>query len=270
MPLTFLLKFRCEEPIEVKSLYPKTVHGLFFSILGQEVGELFHKGSLKPFSLFFRDFFKEPEEGKAASFTLELNLLDDSLYPKLARELTFFAMERSPEVTGVPVNLVWFKVIRGTTYEELHSLPQERDFTLRFLTPTSFKKGDADYPLPVPELVVKSLLRKWNRFSPYKFEPKELIDYAKNFLAPSGCWIRTKKFEISEKAKAVGFTGQTFFYSLKRTPLNGQLHSLFKFASYAGVGRKTTMGMGKCLLLSTPEDKGSGAEEEKPLKEEEQ
>jgi CRISPR-associated endoribonuclease Cas6 len=62
MPLKLLLKFQSSTPIKISSLKPKIIHGIFFSLLGEEAGEKFHSPILKPFSLFFPSYFKNGDK----------------------------------------------------------------------------------------------------------------------------------------------------------------------------------------------------------------
>ena len=90
MPVKLLLKFGLSSSVKVSSLKPKVTHGIFFSLFqeNREVGELLHSPTLKPFTLFFPAYFKKPEE-EVTSFTLELNLLNNELFPEVARVLFF-------------------------------------------------------------------------------------------------------------------------------------------------------------------------------------
>ncbi|TCK06223.1 CRISPR-associated endoribonuclease Cas6 [Phorcysia thermohydrogeniphila] len=247
MPVKLLLKFGLSSPVKVSSLKPKVIHGIFFSLFqkNKEVGELLHSPSLKPFTLFFPAYFRKPEE-EVTSFTLELNLLNNELFPEVARVL-FFEKELEVSVNGVKAELRSLKPVLVETYEGmLKGSSPKRDIVLDFLTPTSFRKKDADLVLPEPYLVFRNLLRRWNAFSPIKIPPRELISFVKENLFVSGCWIKTKKVEIMNEAKITGFMGRVYFYAFKEEPeALKALNALCRFSEFSGVGRKTTMGFGK-------------------------
>ncbi|MEO2083122.1 MAG: CRISPR-associated endoribonuclease Cas6 [Desulfurobacteriaceae bacterium] len=145
---------------------------------------------------------------------------------------------------------VFLQSVRGlevVTYEELLDSEAEKDYVVEFLTPTAFKKGDFDYPLPDPYLLIKSLINRWNYWSPFKFTIEEQKKLCRS-LAVSGCWIRTKKVELFQETKLLGFTGRVFFFC-RDSDVRSKVNALLRFAEFAGVGRKTTMGFGKVRCL---------------------
>ena len=249
MPLKVLLVFRSKFPIKISQLRPKTVHGLFFGLLGKETGELFHSGRIKPFSLFFTPYFRFPER-EISKFTVELNLLDISLFRHFSNSVLIEERKKELNVDGIPVSLVTVKPLSVVTYNSLleKSIPSQ-DFVVDFLTPTSFKRGKFDYILPEPELLFKSLLRKWNAFSPEKMG-WELLDFVKKHVFVSGLWVNSVKTEISEKAKILGFRGRVYLYSEKLSEETRLLNALLQFAEFSGIGRKTTMGFGKVKCIA--------------------
>lgn len=133
----------------------------------------------------------------------------------------------------------------GTTYEELIERAQtENTIGFRFLSPTSFRHRGKQIILPQPELVFQSLLRRWNAFSPIKLATN-LKDYFTQILV-SRYDLKTELVEFS-RFKIIGFKGEVT-YSLPKSmkkEIKKELNCLADYAFYAGVGAKTTMGMGQ-------------------------
>lgn len=118
------------------------------------------------------------------------------------------------------------------------------DITLNFLSPTSFKQNQRIQPFPLPELVFGNLHRRWNAFAPehlkfpviewqglssaYELKTHALKMEGGSEIGAQG-WVRYQ-FPDDEQAKIATI--------------------LAHFASFAGVGRKTAMGMGQTRLLS--------------------
>ncbi len=130
---------------------------------------------------------------------------------------------------------------------------QERKLTLQFYTPTAFRQGKFDTALPTPDRVFGSLLRRWNHHSTLAFSPDIL-----ETVQPSYFDIRT---EVATDPRSqfqhtgaktdpcnqfTGCVGKVTYRVLGKVDALTlkQLNTLADFALYAGVGRKTPMGMG--------------------------
>jgi CRISPR-associated endoribonuclease Cas6 len=130
---------------------------------------------------------------------------------------------------------------------------QKRKLTLQFYTPTAFRQGKYDSALPNPEQVFGSLLRRWNYYSGLEF-PATVMDV----VQPSAFNIRTEVVtdprssfqsagaQINPCHQFVGCVGNVTYQILGTVDAIAikQLNTLADFALYAGVGRKTPMGMG--------------------------
>ncbi|PSN18373.1 CRISPR-associated endoribonuclease Cas6 [filamentous cyanobacterium CCP5] len=140
-------------------------------------------------------------------------------------------------------------------YQQLYeqASDQERKLTLQFYTPTAFRQGKYDSALPTPDRVFGSLLRRWNHYSGLAF-PKDILEA----VQPSYFDIRT---EVAADPRSqfqhtgaktnpcnqfMGCVGKVTYQVLGSTDSSTlkQLNTLADFALYAGVGRKTPMGMG--------------------------
>ena len=136
------------------------------------------------------------------------------------------------------------------TWKELRDLEPRKEVELVFATPTAFKAGDLDLPLPVPRLVFGGLLRKWNTFSPYPLgvSPQEL----ERKVALAEVHIRTRFF-YDGRSHIVGFVGRARFRVLRGASIEllRAVNTLAQFSFYAGVGRKTTHGMGLVRVMET-------------------
>lgn len=118
------------------------------------------------------------------------------------------------------------------------------DITLNFLSPTSFKHSQTIQPFPLPELVFSNLLRRWNALAP------------ENLQFPAVEWQSlTSAYELKthalklEGGAEIGTQGWARYRFLDAEQAKIAT-ILAHFAFFAGVGRKTAMGMGQALLLS--------------------
>ena len=131
--------------------------------------------------------------------------------------------------------------------------PHPRGVTLRFASPTLFRSGGRDMPLPQPALVFDGYLRKWNAFSPLAL-PAEAKRYAEECVALSRFQIRSHlvSFEPAGKGGHVGFTGQVRFRFLVGDAYWTRVMLLLAgFAFWAGTGYRTTVGLGQTQAVNS-------------------
>lgn len=139
-----------------------------------------------------------------------------------------------------------------TSYHNLALANQERmpapEISLWLASPTSFKREGKSLPVPLPELVFGSLMRKWNAFCPAPLRlPEALGAYAAQ-VAISRYTLQTHALPAKGDGVKIGATGHVTYTDLGGDPnLRAALRLLADFAPYAGVGAHTTIGMGQCF-----------------------
>ncbi len=185
-----------------------------------------------------------------------ISLLDDTLFGKLT-ELWLNLNPAQPWHLG-PTDL-YITSIQGTpqstqpwanacSYQQLYEQASQSDRTisLSFATPTAFRQGQYDSTLPTRECVFNSLLSRWNKYSGIEFS-----NIAIESIFPSFVNIRTEILSDS-RSKFIGIVGEVSYRILGEIePIAiKQINALADFALYAGVGRKTTMGMGMVRRLN--------------------
>ncbi|MBP0002010.1 MAG: CRISPR system precrRNA processing endoribonuclease RAMP protein Cas6 [Cyanobacteria bacterium SID2] len=142
-----------------------------------------------------------------------------------------------------------------SSYEELYSLwvatePEtERRLNLEFLTPTSFSQQGSHLPLPVPALMFRSWLERWNHFAPIYLGGDELIGYLQQFVHLRYHQIKTRSFQLP-RAFVTGFVGNVSLQIPYRVePIVANVANLLaRYAVFSGTGVKTRLGMGQTEL----------------------
>jgi CRISPR-associated endoribonuclease Cas6 len=118
-----------------------------------------------------------------------------------------------------------------------------------FRTPMSFHSKGQFLPLPLPELVLRSLLERWQRWSTV-----DLGGDAVGVIQASAILTRFRGETTSYQLTGfnTGFVGWAEI-GLRRPPpeYSGLLAVLARFAPFAGVGQKVGMGMG-CVETRLP------------------
>jgi CRISPR-associated endoribonuclease Cas6 len=137
-----------------------------------------------------------------------------------------------------------------TSYEALYDGPLAHRIHLRFLTPTSFRVGKGNLPFPLPASIYRSLWQKWQRFAPAALQINErIVATVEQSLFPARFTLQTETV-ILKGVPQVGFVGECQFELIGNVSVEDQraITALSRFAAYAGVGMKTTMGMGQTLV----------------------
>jgi len=148
------------------------------------------------------------------------------------------------------------------TYQNLWQGPINQQLELSFLSPTSFRRKDNHFPLPVPNNIFHSYLRRWNDFSGRVIEPEDFLNWIDECVRIDRHWLESLKVSGIKGGNFTGFVGAI---TLSLTP-KGLKHRLYRqvwsalgrFAPYCGTGHKTTFGLGQTRLgWSLPETERS-------------
>lgn len=124
----------------------------------------------------------------------------------------------------------------------------KKNFEMKFITPTTFRKGKLNHPLPDLEAMFKSLIRKWNLFSGFEYNQEEILNYVDKYMAIKRHDIHSDIVKYKDHMQ-IGFVGSLEIMIFDdNIEMRKKIQSLVEFSYYAGVGYKTTMGMGQVVL----------------------
>lgn len=264
MPYSLVINLLPRSPIPTSNLSGRHLHALFLELVKSVDAELattLHQQSsekaftLSPLQVIQRgrggaQFKHDRPIAAGTPCWWRISLLDDTLFGKLAHLWLNLNAQKSwhlgaadlevVSVLGTPqVNQPWVNV---TTYAQLYeqAADGDRQIHFSFCTPTTFRVSDYDCALPTKELVFKSLLKRWNHYSAIPFATT-IVDT----IYPSFFEIRTE-IVTDSRSKLIGCVGELMFQVLGEVDpvVIKQINTLADFALYAGVGRKTPMGMG--------------------------
>lgn len=143
-------------------------------------------------------------------------------------------------LAGIPCQLgKWIDIVQASSFEKLVQVTTQSVIELRFLSPTSFKQNRGVQPFPLPELVFNSLLRRWNTFSPPELQFPE-VEW-NGLVSAYDLKTHALKMEGGAEIGTQGWVKYRFLDSEQARIATILTH----FATFAGVGRKTAMGMGQ-------------------------
>lgn len=146
----------------------------------------------------------------------------------------------------------WQSLAQASVFADEASKPVTERVKLIFFSPTTFRARDRLFPVPMPEQTFISLAENWNSHSPVP------LDYAFGGFLVEHVGINAYNLQTDlvvleggkQGGKLVCFRGWCEYRNFERnSEWSGVLLTLARYAFYAGVGYKTTMGLGQTLLI---------------------
>ncbi|WP_026735586.1 CRISPR system precrRNA processing endoribonuclease RAMP protein Cas6 [Fischerella sp. PCC 9605] len=226
----------------------KQLHQLLgLEIGGKAIPSVSYSGIVGLYSIS-KDFFTfHPEE----FYQLSLCGLQEFVTKKISR----LNLTQSLEFLGAKFNVI-NREDEISSYEELYTTlvanePETvRRFDLQFITPTAFAQSTTSLPIPVPALMFRSWLERWNHFAPVYLGGDELIAYMSNAVMLKHHKIKTRSWHL-HRGYVNGFVGDVTLQILNRADslLANVANLLVEYARFAGTGMKTRLGMGQTQLI---------------------
>ncbi|GGM93137.1 CRISPR-associated endoribonuclease Cas6 [Thermus composti] len=221
---------------------PVGLRGFFYGLLKEVAPEVHDQGE-NPFALGFG--------GKEGLYWARIALLEEGLYGRLSPRL--FALEGQAVRLGKPFRVKavlqeghpWAGV---ATYPRLFQNPKGPDLPLRFYSPTFFRRKGVHYPLPEPRLVLESLLRRLEAFGPVR-APEGVREALLERTTVR--WMEGRTLKALAEVDAAGFVGRVVYHLPQATEEEqAWLWALGRFAFFAGVGAKTSLGFGRAKAFA--------------------
>jgi len=216
--------------------YGQALNGMLFERL-RSVDELLalsvHGRETKPFSLRYTL--------KGGSVLLTLGLWDSAL-----RQALLCALWPGIEVSISGKTYTLETVFLKSKFDPMDASPIElsRQFTLSFRSPTCFRSSGRTLLFPDWKRVLASLYRDWKTAGGAMPDDNEIASLTAG-IYPAHYTLETKEIHFG----AFTLTGFTGFCVYKTAPdlstdIRNKLAAVIQISDYAGVGYKTTMGMG--------------------------
>ena len=131
--------------------------------------------------------------------------------------------------------------------EELLKLGQKSHYPkseMLFVSPTAFKQAGRYAIFPQEELLFQSLIARWNELCvSYPLEDKDALAEMRSGIHIVDYRLRTGRFQL-KAASIPCFYGKIILEARLPMILHELWNTLLYFAPYAGMGIKTTLGMG--------------------------
>ncbi|MGH8070594.1 MAG: CRISPR system precrRNA processing endoribonuclease RAMP protein Cas6 [Candidatus Entotheonellia bacterium] len=262
MLASFIISLQIDRDISLPGLGGEALHGLFFAALrghANAFAEQLHAvQDDKPFTLSGILTTHPKRDGHLhipAHTTTEfrVSLLTDEMIEHTLTTFAGLAATDTPLRLGsgsARVQAIAFQpgthpAVRSATYPALvQAASDAARITLHFLSPTSFRAGDVQEILPKPERVFGSLFKTWQTFAPITLDHTLTNAFAR--IRVSEYELRTELIAFA-RYKVIGFKGRVTFTCPRDLDATTRrmINALADFACFAGVGYKTTMGLGQ-------------------------
>ncbi|WP_165329351.1 CRISPR-associated endoribonuclease Cas6 [Streptococcus tangpeifui] len=117
-------------------------------------------------------------------------------------------------------------------------------FSIRFITPTSFKSKGEYSIFPTVRFIFQSLMQKYSRLYPdLNTFDESLLDYLAEHAKITSYQLQTHYYSV-HKSKIPAFQGRITIKLYGASTLKAFVKMLLTFGEFSGVGVKTSMGMG--------------------------
>ena len=205
----------------------------------------------------------EPERVYRLRFTTLSSELTSSLLNFLSNPPESVELDRHTFAlegwTADPAGDAW---AGQATYQDLaapYLLVQKspsRYVELDFTSPTTFRSGGRNVPIPLPELVFGSLADKWNALSPVAISP-EVRRYAAECMAVASYDLRSRAWPF-KNALVVGGTGHCrYVMTVKDRYWMSVVQLLAEWSLFSGVGAQTASGLGQTRRVDSKRGAGT-------------
>lgn len=174
-----------------------------------------------------------------------------------SKALSLLDINESLEFLGAKFNII-NRDDKITSYEKIYTNlvanePEPiRQFKFKFITPTAFAQGGVTLPVPIPTLMFRSWLERWNNFAPVYLGDDELIAYLSNAIFVKHHNIKTRIWQL-QRGYVNGFVGDVTLQIFNRADslLANVANLLAYYSQFAGTGIKTRLGMGQTEFKSS-------------------
>ena len=121
--------------------------------------------------------------------------------------------------------------------------------SIKLVSPTTFKSAGQYVLFPSSDLIIKSLVSKWNyACEQYVLDDEDMLDMLLRGVKISGYRLSSTAFRMKGQ-NIPSFVGNLKLNARLSPPIMQIYKSLLLFGEYSGIGIKTTLGMGGLELF---------------------
>lgn len=217
-------------------------HGFLMERVSSDYGVFLHENQLKPFSQYFR-MHRDPKQA-----TWHVSAFDELAYEQLLQPL--LSLEQiTLKYNGLTADVASVKKFKPITYEALMdqclvTQKPKRVVKINFETLTAFRSDKKYILFPQMHMLFHNLASRWDAYSgPLKVYDREIIYELAESTEVIEYQLRTNRLQIG-KGFVKGFIGEAVLKLDGPDSIVRLGNLLLHYANFAGIGIKTTLGMG--------------------------
>lgn len=245
--------FRCKDEIKYNLDNAKCIHGFLFKVLQEYdsgLATIYHDKSANQ-SFTISTIFDGEDKRKKIFKGNSLLKFHISLYDEETNSAFLRFIRKNNKIQFNSKELLIEKVCCENIDFEFLERNKISKATIKFITPTTFRVNPSNFPLPEPRKIFKSLNRNYKDIFNEELLNSENLDEVNKYVAVEGLDINTEIAEY-KKYKFLGFTGMVILkIKFPNEDIQNKLEKLMALIPYVGIGYKTGMGMGKCVIIRT-------------------
>lgn len=219
------------------------LHGVLMEHIDHDYADFLHSNQLNPYSQYV--YFDRKRQQLLWRITaLNKQAAEEVLAPAFSLPEKVFLKQKNWALTIKGKNY-----ISDTSYDDVAAkyFTQECDYNAveyKFLTSCSFKSNGEYVIFPNQQLILQSLVKKWNHFAESnKLDEHGIADELAKNTYVAGYNLSMNPFAL-EGTRIPAFRGTYLLAFKKNLMLKKIICMLSEFASFSGIGIKTSLGMG--------------------------
>ena len=245
MPTRVLIPVTTSSPHKPDWIWGSLFHGAIIDLLPKAEANEFHISQLHPWSQYLSADQCGNVHWVVSLLTSEMEtLFDQYLFSKLPMSIYLRQKNLRVELDTPSLRI-------EKTFDSIYRCSEPAtggcgSMTMSFLTPTSFKQRGKEIKTPDIGLIYNSMASQWNAF---KDPEVAMMDLSAEKRASVCSAVKILNDETREEAFSVngsdvpGFVGKLRF-RCDHEDICRDLKRLVSFATFSGIGRKTSLGMG--------------------------
>ena len=218
------------------------LHGAMMEVIAQEDAERLHEMGLRPYSQGI--YWDRKRNLTIWRFNVLNRTAHETILLKLLKQEKLYLRHRRQSIQ-LSKNIIESKTSYRMIADDIFKTSEAPSGAeMEFLTPTSFKHDGRYVIWPELSLIWKSLMQRWNAFSPLtRIEEDNLAARLAEESFISRYNLHTQPYSL-EGRNIYGFSGRITIRFSGNDMGKRVLGLLSAFASFAGIGIKTALGMG--------------------------